>query len=343
MVTATKKILLIRFSSIGDVTQCLSVASKLRALEGEIHWVTRSDLAPLLENHPAIDRVWKLERSEGFRGLWNLTRKLRAEKFTHIYDAHNNLRSRWIGFMLRFPADVSRWQDQPGLIRRSIQRLKRFFLFRFHKNFFPQPFAGQREQIAPLKKWGIDDRLPSAPQLFLTKVEQSKAATEIRNARVGLVPSAAYPLKRWPVEYWQELVRLLDAETFAVFGGPDDAFLQDIEQAAPGRVRNFKGTTLRETAALIAQCDLVIANDTGPMHFSEQLGKPTIALMGPAPFGFPSRSSTLIKERNLSCRPCSKHGQGPCVNEKFHACLRDITPQEIAAHVRKFRQSGTFQ
>lgn len=343
MVTATKKILLIRFSSIGDVTQCLSVASKLRGLNGEIHWVTRSDLAPLLENHPAVDRIWKLNRSEGFKGLWDLTRNLRAEKFTHIYDAHNNLRSRVISLLLRFPGDLSRWKDQPKFIRRSIQRIKRFFLFQFHKNLFPQPFAGQRELIDPLKKWGIDDSLPQTPQLFLTKNEEAKAQSDLKKAKVGLVPSAAFPLKRWPLEYWQELVRLLENENFAVFGGPNDNFLKDIEKIAPNRVQSFMGTSLRETAALIGQCDLVIANDTGPMHFSEQLGRPTIALMGPAPFGFPSRPSTLIKERNLACRPCSKHGQGPCVNEKHHACLRDITPHEIAEHVKRFRQSGALQ
>jgi ADP-heptose:LPS heptosyltransferase len=66
----------------------------------------------------------------------------------------------------------------------------------------------------------------------------------------------------------------------------------------------------------------------------EQLGKPTVALMGPAPFGFPSRPSTKIMELNLSCRPCSKHGQGPCVNKIYHQCLVDITPDQVAAEIR---------
>ena len=70
------------------------------------------------------------------------------------------------------------------------------------------------------------------------------------------------------------------------------------------------------------------------LHVGEQLGKPSIALMGPAPFGFPSRPSTKIMELNLPCRPCSKHGQGPCVNQIYHQCLVDITPAQVAAEVR---------
>jgi len=51
--------------------------------------------------------------------------------------------------------------------------------------------------------------------------------------------------------------------------------------------------------------------------------------MGPAPFGFPSRETTKIMQLDLNCRPCSKHGQGPCVNEKYQRCLVDITPEQV--------------
>jgi ADP-heptose:LPS heptosyltransferase len=81
---------------------------------------------------------------------------------------------------------------------------------------------------------------------------------------------------------------------------------------------------------MVKQSLLLIANDTGLLHVGEQLGHPTIALMGPAPFGFPSRTETTkIMELHLNCRPCSKHGQGPCHNTHFQLCLVGITPEMV--------------
>jgi ADP-heptose:LPS heptosyltransferase len=146
------------------------------------------------------------------------------------------------------------------------------------------------------------------------------------------------------MEHWQKLIQILANENFVLFGGPEDHFLEDLRTSAPDRVYSFAGkTSLRETAALISQCDLIVTNDTGPMHFDEQLAKPTIALMGPAPFGFPSRTSTLVKERLLPCRPCSKHGQGPCRNQNFHECLRSISPDEVAEDIRRYFKTGSLK
>ena len=111
-----KKVLLIRFSSFGDVTQSLSIPSKLAAWGAEVYWVTRLDLAPLLENHPSISKIWSLDKRKGFLGLINLIFELRSQKFTHIYDAHNNLRSHIISWCLK---DLFL---NPTLLRKSQKR-----------------------------------------------------------------------------------------------------------------------------------------------------------------------------------------------------------------------------
>lgn len=333
---ASKKILLIRFSSIGDVTQALSAASRLRELNAEIHWVTRSDLAVLLAEHPAIDRIWSLERREGISGLLRLIMQLKSENFTHIYDAHNNLRSRLItwGLGLRL--------RRPQILRRSLQRWKRFLLLKFHRNLFRQPFSGQRDLLEPLKTWGLSEDLPAAPQIFCGRKYSLQSLHFLENKNwtspIGLVPSAAYALKRWPIESFAELIRQLPNEKFLVFGGPEDHFLKVLSDTFPDQVLNLAGhLNLAETAAYVEHCKAIVANDTGVLHIAEQLGRPAIALMGPAPFGFPSRSSTQILQRDLKCRPCSKHGQGPCVNPSFQLCLRDISVNEVIQHLRRIQ------
>ncbi len=330
-----EKLLIIRFSSFGDVTQCLSVPTVLKTHfpGSQVHWVTREDMAPLLEKHPGIDRVWSYSRSQGRRGLFGLAKTLRQEQFTRIYDAHNNLRSHLITLFLQFP-----WVGmRPQLLRRSIRRWKRLLLFKFRINTFQQPFSGQRDLLEPLQAWGLSLDLPSTPQLFLESSEILNAKRGLPETFIALAPSAAFELKRWPLAHWQNLILSLPSQNFVLLGGPEDHFLEKLVASSPDRVFNLAGkTNLRQSAAVIASATALVSNDTGLLHVGEQLGRPSIALMGPAPFGFPSRLSTKILQVNLPCRPCSKHGQGPCVNPNFQQCLKDISPAQVRHELLKF-------
>jgi lipopolysaccharide heptosyltransferase II len=330
-----EKFLIIRFSSFGDVTQSLSIPSAILAKypQAEVHWITRKDMAPLLRHHPAIHRVWEFDRKEGLQGLWKLLSVMSTVGFTHIYDAHNNLRSRLVSFRLSF-------FNSSKFLRRSQKRWKRFLLFRFRKNTYEMPRSGQRDLLESLTAWGIPKTLPPVPQLFLNaeEVQSAKSLLGVFAAKpfIALAPSAAYFLKRWPVSHFQELIRLLPEMNFVLLGGPEDDFLAEIAATAPERVLNLAGrSSLLESSAVIQRAHVLVSNDTGLLHVGEQLGKPTIALMGPAPFGFPSRPSTTILELDLPCRPCSKHGQGPCVNPNFHQCLKEISPLQVREEVRK--------
>lgn len=322
------KFLIIRFSSIGDVTQALSIPSLIKTYhpEAEIHFVTRLDFKEIAEKHPAIDKLWTLDRRKGFNGLLKLIRALRKENFTHIYDAHNNLRSFFIRTMV--PSQKT--------LTRPMMRFKRFLLIHFQVNLFEKPFSGQRDLLKPLEEWGMAFKLPPPPQLFFDRSRITEIPKNLQY--VALVPSAAYELKRWPIEYWGELISKNKNIQFIILAGKEDTFTHLLNDYP--NVINYTGKTdLPSSAAFIEKARLVIANDTGLLHFAEQLGKPTIALMGPAPFGFPSRTSTLILERDLKCRPCSKHGQGPCNNSIYQKCLRDISAEEVSKHMQRILES----
>ena len=377
------RVLIIRFSSIGDVVQALSLPSVIqyRFMKAEIHWLVHEDFAPLIEHHPSVCKVWKLPRSSSsgdsgsrgsrssisssISGLLDICRQLDAQNFTHIYDAHNSLRSNLVTWLVRAPHYAQK--PRPWF--------KRWLLFKFGKNLFKQPFSGQRDLIEPLAAWGIPFSLPPVPQMFipnetLNKVSRllalefgqasdSEAAdgaapdtnrpdeleatdyttmdstttdsttTQNKLNFVALGPSAAYELKRWPLEYWQKLIESFPQTKFVLLGGIQDTFLKEL--ATTKNVHNFGGAlSLLESAAVVKMAKVLVVNDTGLLHFAEQLGTKAIALMGPAPFGFPSRESTTILQIHLPCRPCSKHGQGPCRNPERHKCMRDILPTAVA-------------
>lgn len=328
------RFLIIRFSAFGDVTQSLSIPSAIQKAypEAEIHWITRKDMAPLLRHHPAIHKVWEYDRKTGLGGLWSLLKTMSSTHFSHIYDAHNNLRSRMVYWRLGLFASTK-------FIRRSQKRWKRFLLFKLRKNTYEMPFSGQRDLLEPLTPWGVEKSLPPVPQIFVDQSDEQKAEELLGDWKdknyIALAPSAAYFLKRWPVTHFKELILQMPDMNFVLLGDPEDRFIEEIQKVAPTRTLNTAGRApLTVSAALVKKSQVLVSNDTGLLHVGEQLGKPTIALMGPAPFGFPSRPSTKIMELNLSCRPCSKHGQGPCVNKIYHQCLVDITPTQVAAEVR---------
>ncbi len=338
----TPRILILRFSSFGDVVQALSLASSLRAHwpDAEVHFVTKSEFAELPKDHPNIQKIWSLKKSDGWRGLVRLGHELQNEKFTHIYDAHNNSRTRYLSLVLRHPWLGGQKIPSENFLRKSRHRWKRFQLFVLKKNTFPKPFANQIALLEPLRAWGVSGELPPVPQIFFSDDVVSKVRgllpTFAPNQKVAvLAPSASEELKRWPVEHWKKLVYALSGWRFILLGGADDTFIEEIRRAAPDQALNFAGKlNFRESAATVLFANVVISNDTGIMHVGEQLGVPTLALMGPAPFGFPSRSTTIVKERELSCRPCSSHGQGPCRNTVYKKCLVDIQPEEIVFDVR---------
>ncbi|MFN3453841.1 MAG: glycosyltransferase family 9 protein [Pseudobdellovibrio sp.] len=324
------KILVIRFSSIGDLTQALSVPALIKESypQAEVHFLTRSDMTSLLVNNPLIARLWSVDKSHGVSGLFKIAAELNKEKFDYVYDAHNNLRSLIIRSLV-----FSR-----KTIVRPMYRFKRFLLLNFKINLFEKPFSGQRDLLKPLEKMGISFHLPQTPLIFfdektLTKAQEILKAYQLQKYLV-IAPSAAYKLKRWPESHWHELIKNNPHKKIVILAGPTDQFTAQYNHYS--NVVNLTAQTgLLESAAVIDKAAAVISNDTGMLHFAEQLGKKTIALMGPAPFGFPSRPSTTILEKNLKCRPCSKHGQGPCVNKNYHECMTSITPEEVQTHLTR--------
>lgn len=329
-----KKALIIRFSSLGDVVQSLSIPTRLKELlpHGEIHWITREEFGPLITGHPYVDRVWKLDRQQGLMGLIHLAFQLRKQNFTHVYDAHNNMRSHILSWLIRFPFIGA---SRPLFLRKNQKRFKRFLLFKLRWNLYEMPFSGQRDLLEPLTQWGLSKTPPAPPQLLIPPTEIERANKILVQHSVPqkflcIAASSAHPLKRWPLEYWDNLIKKNPQNYFIILGGPQDEFLADLQIKNPHNTLNMSGKlSLIESASMIYLCHGLISNDTGLLHIAEQIGKKTIALMGPAPFGFPSSTWTRILERDLPCRPCSKHGKDPCKNPNFHECLRSIKPDEV--------------
>jgi ADP-heptose:LPS heptosyltransferase len=224
------RLLIIRLSSIGDIAQCSAAARalKLKFPSGEIHWVVRSEFSDLVQAIPSVDRVIPFDKKQGLAGWLHLARELNSKNYTHVYDAHNNLRSHILCWRIRSPHH---------LIRRSKQRLRRLLLFALKWNTFAKPYKPFRavdSYVTPLAAWGVindgsgselhQGLQPTAlPSPILPKAEHSPW--------IALAPGAAWPLKRWPLNSWKQLISLICERTtwnIAILGGPSDHFCNEL-------------------------------------------------------------------------------------------------------------------
>jgi heptosyltransferase-2 len=265
-------------------------------------------------------------------GLVRLAFRLSREGYTHIYDAHSNLRSTVLTTLLRVLSARSKFAVRPK------NRVRRFLFFKLRwRSVLPRPFRAADSYHRPLAKWGLPAVVPSGPQFRASGDAGATRAADDGSAAplVAIAPSAAWEMKRWPIEHWKTLVTLLPDVRFAALGGKEDTFIEEIAAVDPVRVTNLAGRlSLIESARVIAQADLVISNDTGSLQVADQMERPTIALIGPTAFGYPSHATSVALEKPLWCQPCSKDGRGRCVNSLYKRCLVELTPEIVAAQAR---------
>jgi lipopolysaccharide heptosyltransferase II len=144
--------------------------------------------------------------------------------------------------------------------------------------------------------------------------------------------------KQWPIERYREVIRRVTTDHpdshIVLFGSPfEEAMIQEMSRGLKGRISLAAGkTSVKQVAALIEQCDLLICNDSGLMHTAVAVGTPVVAIYGPTDI----RRTAPLGERNvvirheLPCSPCFKlEGDDQVHACSHHDCLMTITPDEV--------------
>jgi lipopolysaccharide heptosyltransferase II len=333
------KILILKPSSLGDVVQALPVLRLLKRHlpASEIFWWIDAHLAPLLEDDPDLAGIVRFERRrwaaprhwpEMFRSIhW-----MREQHFDWVIDLQCLARSgafAWLAngkFLIGL--DDAR-EGARGFYDLAVRRAS------FHTHAIDWYLAVLPPLGVPVHhhfQW-----LPERPQV----ARAVKSKWPIGNARwIAIQPGARWLHKRWPVEFFAELVQLLarkfsDAH-FAVLGGEEDKPLGEIiSRAGPDRCFNLCGqTSLLETIEWLRLCEMMITNDTGPMHVAAALGKPLIALFGPTEprRTGPYRQLNNVLRIELPCSPCLK---SHCIYVNPNECLNGLSPVAVFEFARK--------
>jgi ADP-heptose:LPS heptosyltransferase len=330
-----KKILIIRFSSIGDIVLTTPVVRCLKKqLKGcEIHYITRQAFKPVLENNPYIDKIITIKNAAG-----EAVSALKTEGYDHIIDLHKNFRSCLIRLKLNVKAT-----SFPKL------NLRKWLLVNFKLNLMPAIHIVDR-YFRAVEALGVSNDLEGL-DYFLSKsdrIDKAQLPETHRGGYVAMVIGGKHKTKQLPAEKALDLLVRLNRPVVLLGGAEDKAEGLRIEQAAGGHVFSACGQySINQSASLVEQAKVVITNDTGLMHIAAAFGRPVISLWGntvpelgmyPYMPNHPGRSR-LSEVKGLPCRPCSKIGYRKCPKKHFR-CMMHQDVDAIIKGVNDFYKNS---
>ena len=322
-----KKVLLIRFSSLGDVvlTSCL------------IEPLVKSGFKPLLLTYRPYGELFSQDNRIGVievdkntfkspKRFFQLLEFLKETKPFAVVDLHANPKS----FLVRklIPAEVKVVYDKKALFRRFCVLLNRLG---FAQKFKSNPLSVPKLYTQTLKVLGLKVENPR-PSIKVSpqSVEKTLKKFNLKRGEYAVLGiGARYRKKEYP--HFEELIKLLSQRMKVVLIGDK----RDYEKS-----KNWKGVlnlcgklSLGESLCVLKGAKVFVGNDSGATHMARAVGTPAVVIYGGTHpcLGFaPYPDEGIVISKNLSCSPCDLHGKGSC--NKNYECL-EIPPTEIAQKV----------
>ena len=325
-----EKILILRFSSIGDIVITTSVIEYLTevAPETELHFLTLSDYAPILEGNPNLERIIMVDRQTKLVTMRHLAKTLSELQYDLFLDLHDSLRTQYL----------RRWLTDFHWVVYRKPRIYRFLLFYLHVNRFDKDFDITSKYFNLLNNPNPES-IHSKPTLYIQPQEKERshrilARKGVAGSFICVVPGAAWRTKTWESNRYIQLLNRINKETkyfIVLLGSWRDSICDTIAEGVPGIV-NLKGKTdLRTSLAILSCAKVVIGSDTGLVHGAEAAGTPVIMMNGPTSpeTGAKTRApESITLTTQLWCQPCSKNGSLSCYR-KEQFCLTGISPDLV--------------
>ncbi len=334
--SSIKRILVFRFSALGDVAMTIPVLWSLSKQypDCEIVFVSRPFVGKLFEplHHVRFVGIDFNERYKGFGGLLRLFLDLKKEgPFDFIADLHGVLRTQVLKALFRLSGVPSYSIDKGRANKKALTRKSNKVFKQLATSFdnYHQVFV----------KAGLKFNLESFPGRRLFGVADGHQSVEALNAeglKVGLAPFAKHAWKMWPEEKARVLVDELVNKGFQVYLFGGRGFEQ--EQLAlwangKSQVHNLAGQySMDEELRLMGQLDVMVTMDSANMHLASLVETPVVSIWGAThPFagfyGWGQDPASAV-QIDLACRPCSVFGNKPCHRGDF-ACMQRITPEMV--------------
>jgi len=317
------KILIIRFSSIGDVVLTTPVirCCKQQVKNAEIHFVTKASFKSTLEHNPYIDKLVTFEKD-----INEVIPALKKENYDFVIDLHNNLRSTRLKLTLGKKSSTFKKLNVKKWLAVNLKS----------KTALPDVHIVQRylEAATPIGVKddgnGLDYYISEKDAVDIASIDPS-----LKNGYVALVVGGSYYTKKIPVN---KLIEICNKSKLpiALLGGKEDAEIAEQVVTSCKNAFNLCGKfSLNQSAFIIQHSTFIITSDTGLMHIAAAFNKTIFSLWGNTipEFGMypykPGEGSEILEVKSLKCRPCSKLGYSKCPKGHFK-CMNEIDVSGIA-------------
>lgn len=328
-----QKILIIRFSSIGDIILATSPLRTIRNAypNAQITFLTLDLFAPLLEFHPCIDALLTVSKQSTFKKLMQFRKYLNSKNYNIVFDLHNSIRSRIISFTI-----------SPNIFRLKKPRIARFLLFNFFINIFNKDFSTLQmyHNCVSLNLTTMQKLPKTSIQLIKSEILLMKRFLKenfVKSEFIVIIPGAAWKQKQWKLDYYIQVIKKIKVDVILI-GSKKDSICFELKSRLMDKVHNFAGkTSLREAFSILHLAKYVIGSDTGMTHAAEALGKPVTMILGPTSRetgAGTNLNESISVEKKIWCRPCSQNGSAECYRKKQY-CIDLITPEDILSTIPK--------
>ena len=321
-----KKILLIRFNSIGDIVLTSPVVRFLSREGYELHYVLKKTYKELVVHNPGIHKCWFLEDD-----LDSLIQELKEEEFDLVVDLHNTIRSKYLRRALKRPSRVLKKHRVKDWL------MVNFGLFRQQKKHMSLRFMELVQDM-------INTKDPINTEFHFPDERQENSYLDVNESYVCIAVATAFYTKTIPVDILHDLIQKIDRK-IVLLGGPADQQIAEslVEMNAEKPVLNLVGKIdIIDSASILEDAAVLITGDTGLMHIAAALGTPTVSIfasthpiLGFTPFyGSREVEHYIIQNDELSCRPCTKQGRNSCPKSHFK-CMNGLSVDEIYSKVER--------
>ena len=332
-----KRILLVRFSHLGDVVCAIPLFHALRSAfpAARISWATQTEFAPLIRGLPGLERVICFDRSGGISGVEHLRRELRAFAPDLTVDAQGNWKS-------GVAALLSGAAVRVGLHPKNMRETSARHLATEHT---PPASGPHPVQHSAALSEHLTGKTTTRQDLALSDSELQAAEAELSLRSPGEGPFLLVHLSRpgdprsWPEARYRELARSAAERSIEAlfFYGPDEADLgRRLAAEDPSRWLWLAPRSLRQLAALFSVAARrgahILACDSGPMHLAAACGLPVTLLAGPqdpratGPMAWGSHHSALHASLPPACAPCKLR---QCHHPRGAVCMSDLSPEQV--------------
>ncbi len=333
-----KKILVFNPSFLGDsvLTTPLLKAVKHYYKNSEIFFCVRPEYAELFEGLPYLKEVIKFDKRNSFKGLKGIfafKKLLKNYNFNLIISAHKSFRS-------TLAVNLSGAETTVGFKESKLSFLYNYKITRdmsiheVQRNLMLlSPLIDKFNRESVFEIGGNPETYLDKQVYFEIKDDLIKKSENMKLA--GICPASVWKTKMWPAEKYSELINSLYEKGIksVIFGAKNERrIIENVIENVKVPFINFNRYSLKELTAGIKSVDVVVANDSGPVHIAVSQNIPVVAIFGPTvkSLGFYpySKKSKVVENENLNCRPCGLHGGNNCP-EKHFKCMLDIGVSQV--------------